>query len=287
MNPLKPKTASDIFARMPSRGTPTTRGIILTNKPLSKKLRQRCGPPASANGAQETYELTSRQRLVGVIIHDGRSVADVKQSLLQRIQALRRDRLLGQGIRSAGLLMAVLLDKIFDSAAGMSARTISADEILRLLSTKDNELAHTLREYDWGVPLLEVPRLVSPVPRTTGLAEVTELFNASVAGRTPASSPPSGLPTRRGLSCQVAESELDDRGQYPWRQLVEVSPACGGEPCRVTIGLVHLSVAAEGLGRRREFRPRCQRRLAGRGRRMCFTRAEDKSLSRFLYVGDC
>lgn len=35
-----------------------------------------------------------------------------------------------------------------------------------------------------------------------------------------------------GVSCQVTERELDDRGKYPWRQLVEVSPGGGGEPCR-------------------------------------------------------
>ena len=137
------------------------------------------------NESQETYELRSAQGLQGTIVYDKRNVGEVKQSLLQRIRALRADRALGPGLRSAGLLMAMLLDRIFDSAAGISARTISAEEILDLLQTKDTELAHALRGYDWGVPLLEVPRLVSAVPRTAELATLTELFNTSVEGRAP------------------------------------------------------------------------------------------------------
>ena len=185
MNPLKPKTATDIFARMSAGAALTTPGTILTNKPLSKKLRERCGQPVSVNESQETYELRSAQGLQGTIVYDKRNVGEVKQSLLQRIRALRADRALGPGLRSAGLLMAMLLDRIFDSAAGISARTISAEEILDLLQTKDTELAHALRGYDWGVPLLEVPRLVSAVPRTAELATLTELFNTSVEGRAP------------------------------------------------------------------------------------------------------
>ncbi|MDT5115503.1 MAG: hypothetical protein QOE30_1242 [Mycobacterium sp.] len=182
-NPLKPSAVIEIFARM--SGDPTSK-TVLTNKPLSKKLRERCGPPASTDESQDTYELRSGQELLGRIVHDKRTVDEVKLSVLQRIRTLRADQALEAGLRSAGLLRPLLLDRIFDSAAGMSTRTIPAAEILDLLHAKENEVGHALRGYDWGVPLLEVPRLVSAVPRTEELATLIEVFNASVDGRAPA-----------------------------------------------------------------------------------------------------
>ena len=183
--PLRPGTVKDVFSRMgpgaPGEGPPQ----ILTNRPPSKRLRERCGAPIWATPAQTTYEMRSAQERQGIIIHDQRSVAEVKQALLQQIRTIRGDQALGRGATSADFLMSVLLDHIFDAAAGMSPNTISAAQILQLLCTPDADLAHAMREYDWGAPLLEVPRLVSAVPRIATLAELTAVFNDSVAGRIP------------------------------------------------------------------------------------------------------
>ncbi|BBY46826.1 hypothetical protein MARA_02560 (plasmid) [Mycolicibacterium arabiense] len=189
-NPIKPSTVNAIFAKM--SGDPTSK-TVLTNKPLSKRLRERCGPPASTTASQDTYELRAGQHLLGRIVHDKRTVDDVKLSVLERIRTLRVDHALGPGVRSAGLLRSHLLDRIFDSAAGLSSRTIPAAEVLDLLHISDNEIGHALRGYDWGVPLLEVPRVVSAVPRAEELATLIEFFDASVAGRTPATVVLSGV----------------------------------------------------------------------------------------------
>jgi hypothetical protein len=100
--------------------------------------------------------------------------------------------------------MSVLLDHIFDAAAGMSPNTISAARILQLLGIPDTELAHALRGFDWGAPLLEVPRLVSAVPRTDTLVELTAVFNDSTAGRTPSVAVLSGI-TEFGKSTIAAD----------------------------------------------------------------------------------
>ncbi|AFM18593.1 hypothetical protein Mycch_3868 [Mycolicibacterium chubuense NBB4] len=185
-SPLLPRVATTIFARMgpgaPGEGQPQ----ILTNRPLSKKLRKQCGAPVSTTAAQSTYGLTTDSGLQGAIVEDHRSVADVKHSLLGLIGTVRADKALGLGNRSADLLMSALVDHIFDAAAGMSANTISAHDLLELLGTPDIELAHVLRGYDWGAPLAEVPRLVSVVPRIDTLMELTAMFNDSTATRTPA-----------------------------------------------------------------------------------------------------
>lgn len=185
-HPLGLAGATEIFTRMgpaaPDNGPPR----IVTNRPLSQQLRQHCGAPISTNVHTSTYEMTTAGGVHGLITHDNRSVADVKEALLQRIQQVRADRALGPGLRSAGLLMPKLVDTIADAAAGMSSNTISGTDILKLLYTPEHELSHAMRRHDWGTPLLEVPRLVSAVPRVDKLGELTEVFNTSVKGRTPA-----------------------------------------------------------------------------------------------------
>jgi hypothetical protein len=122
--PLLPRAVTKIFTRM-ARGV-SGEGLpqILTNRPPSKRLRERCGEPVSATAAQITYELRNAQGPHGIIIHDQRSIAEVKHSLLQQIRTIRGDQALGRGTKSADLLMSVLLDHIFDAAAGMSPNTI-------------------------------------------------------------------------------------------------------------------------------------------------------------------
>jgi tetratricopeptide (TPR) repeat protein len=184
-NPVGLAAAKKIFTRM---GPAAPRGNlprILTNRPLTQQLRELCGTSISTTAHTSTYELITADGLHGLITHDHRSVAEVKEALLQRIQQIRSDQALGPGLRSAGLLMPNLVDTIADAAAGMSPNTLSGTDILQLLYTPDHDLSHAMRRRDWGTPLLEVPRLVSAVPRVEKLGELTEVFNTSVAGGTP------------------------------------------------------------------------------------------------------
>ena len=79
----------------------------------------------------------------------------------------------------------ILLDRMFEAAADLTPRRWTATEIIDLIYMPENQIAHARREHDWGVPLIEVPRLASAVARTPTLAYLADLFNESAAGRNP------------------------------------------------------------------------------------------------------
>ncbi|WP_327098930.1 hypothetical protein OIE68_09135 [Nocardia vinacea] len=177
-----------IFARMGSDGQ---EAVVLTNRPLAPKLVGACGTPASTSEGRRVYPVTASELTQNeatprrMVVRDDRGPAAINASILALIRNIRGDRALGQGTNSAGLLAALLVDAVFASAADLAARRISATDILELLCISDTQVAHALRRFDWGVPLLEVPRLVSPVPRTSELVELTSVFTDSVATRSP------------------------------------------------------------------------------------------------------
>lgn len=189
MNPLRYSDAAAIFKRM---GTGAHEAVILTNKPLAKKLMKACASPTRSDAAGEMYSVTGQSITSGqpaptrLIVCDDRRVEDVKQSVLDLVRQIRRDNAVGPGEQSAALLTAMMLDSMFETAADLSPRRWSATEIVDLLCLPDNQVAHARRRFDWGVPLgVEVPRLASAVARTNELATLTDLFNKSVAGRIP------------------------------------------------------------------------------------------------------
>lgn len=188
-NPLRYADVRTIFERMGSGGD---HAAVLTNKPLAKKLRRACAEPSRSSRDQDVYlatadVLTSGQAIPArSIVLDKRSPADIKQSVLTLIRDIRGDHALGRGEKSAALLAALLLDTLFESGADLAPRRFSGQDIVELLCTPDGEIAHALREFDWGVPLLEVPHRASPVPRSAELAELSGLFTVSVEGREPA-----------------------------------------------------------------------------------------------------
>jgi tetratricopeptide (TPR) repeat protein len=188
MNPLRYSDAASIFKRMGNDGDDA---VVLTNKPLAKKLRKACANPSTSSRGQHVYSVTGNtitageQRTAKSVVHDERSPADIKLAVLSLIREMRSDRALGQGEKSAALLAALLLDTIFESGADLSPRRLSGQTIIDLLGTPDVQIAHALRRFDWGVSLLEVPRLVSAVARAAELGELTGLFTEGVTGRNP------------------------------------------------------------------------------------------------------
>jgi hypothetical protein len=188
MNPLKYADASSFFKRL---GISAGEAVILTNKPLAKKLLKSCGPATRSSNDHEMY-LVVAQAITGgasdpvrMIQHDQRTAMDIKQSILALIRELRQDHALGPGQRSVVLLAALLMDSIFESAADLSPRRLSGEDLKALLCLPDTQIAHALRGFDWGVPLIEVPRLVSAVARTEELGAITEIFTDSVTTRNP------------------------------------------------------------------------------------------------------
>ncbi|MFZ3395424.1 ATP-binding protein [Rhodococcus sp. 7Tela_A2] len=188
LNALRYSDTKSIFKRMSSGGE---EAIILTNKRLAKKLRKACAEPTDLPDGSQQYVLAaseitgSQDGPVRSVVRDDRKLTDIKQSLLDLIRRIRGDRALGQGLSSASLLAALVMDSIFEAAANVTPRRRTADELLTLLCTPDAQIAHALRRFDWGAPLIEVPRLVSAVARTSELAELTELFTLSVNARNP------------------------------------------------------------------------------------------------------
>uniref|UniRef100_A0A5Q5CFM9 NB-ARC domain-containing protein n=1 Tax=Mycobacterium sp. (strain JLS) TaxID=164757 RepID=A0A5Q5CFM9_MYCSJ len=189
MNPLRYSDAAAIFKRM---GAGAHEAVILTNKPLAKKLANACASPTRSDDGGDMYSVTGQAITSGqstparMIVRDDRRVEDVKQSVLDLVRRIRRDNAVGPGEQSAALLTAMMLDSMFEAAADLSPRRWSATEIVDLLCLPDNQVARARRRFDWGVPLgVEVPRLASAVARTNELATLTDLFNESVAGRIP------------------------------------------------------------------------------------------------------
>ncbi|MEA2771071.1 MAG: hypothetical protein QOD93_4033 [Acetobacteraceae bacterium] len=188
MNPLRYSDAAPIFSRM---GTGAHEVVILTNKPLAKKLLGACSSPTVSADGEEVYAVTASAITSGsaiparLIVRDNRTVADIKRSVLELVREIRRDNAIGPGEQSAAMLTSMLLDRMFEAAADLSPRRWSAREVVDLLCLPDNQIAHARRHYDWGVPLNEVPRLVSAVARTNVLSSLTDFFNGSVTRRTP------------------------------------------------------------------------------------------------------
>ncbi|RIR15177.1 ATP-binding protein [Mycobacteroides abscessus] len=188
MNPLKYSDAAAIFKRL---GTGVHKAEILTNKPLAKKLAKACAAPTGSDDGGQVYSVTGQSITSGEttparrIVRDDRTIEAVKQSVLALVRQIRRDNATGLGEQSAALLAAMLLDTMFEAAADLTARRWTADDIVAMLCLPDSQIAHARRRFDWGVPLIEVPRLASAVARTNDLATLTNLFHESVAGRAP------------------------------------------------------------------------------------------------------
>jgi tetratricopeptide (TPR) repeat protein len=186
-NPFRPGEAKAVFDRMLVGPRAATPGVVRTNKPASKKLSTKWKSTTHRDISLTRYDYPQlgNDAVELAVECDHRSTQEVKQSVLSLIKQIRKDKAIGQGAKSAALLMAVVLDRVFDSAAGLSQRTIHATELLELLGTHDNALAHALGEFDWGAPLVEVPRLASQVARAEELVELSNLFDDSVSTRTP------------------------------------------------------------------------------------------------------
>ena len=175
--PLQPAKARDALERLVSHGA--EHSVILTNKPLSPDLANDCtvedtnGPGTSyawASGPQPKAQ-TSAQATIAV---DTRPPAEVRSSIAELIRHFRKHGALGQGLTSARLLAAVLLDFVFDAAAGNESNRINALDLLAKIHMPDARIAHMAGGFDWGLPMTGIPNYASTVPRMAILDEVME-----------------------------------------------------------------------------------------------------------------
>ncbi len=189
MNPLRYSDATAIFKRM---GSGAHEAVILTNKPLAKKLKDGCEPPIPpAHHGGAVYTVTASAITAGqsnparLIVRDDRTADELKQSVIDLVRQIRRDNATGLGEQSAAMITSMLVDRMFEAAAELTPRRWTATEAIDLICTPDNQIAHARRAHDWGVPLIEVPRVISAVARTPTLGTLTDLFNESTATRNP------------------------------------------------------------------------------------------------------
>jgi hypothetical protein len=118
---------SDIQAN----GTGGHEAVILTNKPLAKKLVKACAAPTSFPHQGEILSVTAQSITSGsatpsrLVVRDDRDVAAIKHSLLELIREMRHDNALAHGERSAVLIAEMMLDNIFEARRPFTAEVAS------------------------------------------------------------------------------------------------------------------------------------------------------------------
>ncbi len=180
--PLQPADARAVLDRLLGHGTENS--MLLTNKPLSPELAADCtiietGSPATtytwAKGPQPPQDAAPRQVSLAV---DSRTPAQLRSAIAELVRYFRNHRALGPGITTARLLVAILLDFIFDAAAGNELSRITALDLLAKIHRPDAQMAHLAGGFDWGLPMTGIPSYASTVPRMAILDEITEHLTA-------------------------------------------------------------------------------------------------------------
>lgn len=188
--PLQPAEARVALGRL--LGHAAQHSMLLTNKPLSTVLAAECAAvetsgPGSAykwsNGPKLSQHAAPRRLLLTV---DDRTPAQLRGSIAELIRHFRRHRALSPGITSARLLVAIVLEFIFDAAAGNESNRISALDLLAKIQTPDTQMAHLAGGFDWGLPMAGIPSYASTVPRISVLDEIGEHLTANDVRAVPA-----------------------------------------------------------------------------------------------------
>lgn len=189
-HPLQPTPARAALERL--LGRQAANSLILTNKPLSPQLLGEA-EAMSTQGRQVTYtwangpqppagDQTGKPR----IIVDARSPAEVRDSIAELVRHFRRYQSFTQGLTSSRLLVPILLDHIFQAAAGNEPNRISALDLLGKIAMPDARIAHVAGGFDWGLPMSNIPNYLSTVPRMSYLDQVQEHIPTDDTATTPA-----------------------------------------------------------------------------------------------------
>ncbi|TDZ96337.1 NB-ARC domain-containing protein [Mycobacteroides salmoniphilum] len=158
-NRLAPLESDRVFQRL--EGVEASRSVLLTNRPLGPGLEERC-VLASSTDIQDEW---SHYIADGVIVVDKRSFEDLATSIEDMIRQFRQDQHLGLSDVSCRVIAKLLLDRVFQSATGDAPSRFDALAFVKFLSMPDNEIAHTVGNFDWGIPVGGLPTLPPTVPR--------------------------------------------------------------------------------------------------------------------------
>lgn len=176
--PLQPATARDVLTRLLDHAAQNS--ILLTNKPLSPELAIACDAN-DADHPASTYIWSTgplpppdRPANEPLIVVDTRSPSELRSSIAEQIRYFRKHRRLGQGLTSSRLLVPILLDFIFNAAAGNEPSRITALDLLAKIHMPDPQIAEIAGGFDWGLPMTGIPYYASIVPRMAILDEVIE-----------------------------------------------------------------------------------------------------------------
>jgi hypothetical protein len=186
---VKATTKSDQYSLQPADARaalkrlldhPADNSTLLTNKPLSPGLSSECAitdddSPVTtytwAEGPQRPPGADPRRVFLAV---DHRTPAELRGSIAELVRHFRKIGRLKQGLTSARLLVGILLDFIFDAAAGLEPARITALDLLAKVHMPDPRMAQLAGGFDWGLPMSGIPNYGSTVARMEILDEIVE-----------------------------------------------------------------------------------------------------------------
>lgn len=183
-NKLYHGEADAVFHRLD--GEVATRSVLLTNRPLGPALQERCSQTLDAGDIERWDYVSPDGEGVGgsrgaLIVVDKRAIEQVTEAIEESVRQFRSDQALGQGSVSCRIIAKLLLDKIFQSAAGGDSAKFDALEIIRFISIPDPEIAHVVGGFDWGVPVNGIPLLPATVTRLQLLEQVYEAIGSQTS----------------------------------------------------------------------------------------------------------
>ncbi|QRY43505.1 hypothetical protein JVX93_23595 [Mycolicibacterium boenickei] len=165
-NRLAPLESDRVFQRL--EGAKASRSVLLTNRPLGSGLEERCVPVSSTEGEDEW----AHYRPDAVIVVDKRTIEELAASIEDMIRRFRNDQHLGLSDVSCRVVAKLLLDRVFQSATGDAPSRFDALDFIKFLSMPDNEIAHAVGNFDWGIPVGGIPTLPATVPRLALLEQM-------------------------------------------------------------------------------------------------------------------
>ncbi|MCH9736822.1 MAG: hypothetical protein K0U78_20100 [Actinomycetia bacterium] len=164
-------------------GEVATRSVLLTNRPLGPGLQERCSQTLDVGDTEQWDYVGPDTDAVAdttgaMIVVDKRSIEQVTEAIEGSVRQFRSDQALGQGSASCRIVAKLLLDRIFQSAAGSDATKLRALEIIGFISMPDPEIAHVVGGFDWGAPVNGIPLLPATVTRLQLLERVHEAIGS-------------------------------------------------------------------------------------------------------------
>lgn len=168
--------ADEVFGRL--AGQTAAHSVLLTNRRLGPGLQNRCSQTLDADGVEQWHyvgpDSGDAADTEATIVVDKRSIEAVTESIEDLVRQFRSDRTLGQGSVSCRIVAKLLLDRIFQAAAGDGPSKFDAVEIARFMLTPDPEIAHVVGSFDWGVPVNGIPLMPATVTRLPLLERLYE-----------------------------------------------------------------------------------------------------------------